>query len=140
MPFFTESTACALRELARKAPLTIQINGDCMWPLLESGAYVQVISHRFYRPGDVVVVHASDGRLFAHRLIGCYPRAWKLKWLSQADTASQPDTAVFTRQIIGKIHSGQCSAHIICIPLRHRAKAVLHFLHFILSRLGIKRR
>ena len=50
--------ARTLRDLAKDAPLELRISGDCMAPLLESGAMVRVIRQPFYWPGDPLVVHA----------------------------------------------------------------------------------
>lgn len=128
--------ARALRELAKDAPLALRINGDCMAPLLESGAMIQVICQRFYWPGDPVVIHAPDGRLLGHRLLGFYPRARRLRWLTQADNARWPDAAVPTERIIGRICGGQCAPVLIRVPFAHRVKAVFYFFRFILIRLG----
>ncbi len=84
----------ALRELAAETPLTLRVSGECMTPLLESGATIQVIRQPFYWPGDPVVVHAPDGRLLVHRLLGGYSKGRGWRWLTQADHASRPDAAV----------------------------------------------
>ena len=126
----------ALRELAAEAPVNLRVNGDCMTPLLESGVMIQVIRQRFYWPGDPLVIHAADGRLLGHRLLGFYPWARRLRWLTQADNARWPDAAVPAERIIGKICGGQCAPTLVRVPLAHRAKAILRFFLFILIRLG----
>ena len=80
----------ALRDLAEDAPLELRVSGQCMAPLLESGAMIQVIRQSFYWPGDPVVIHAADGRLLSHRLLGFYPRARRLRWLTRALKVSRP--------------------------------------------------
>lgn len=128
--------AQALRELAAESPVRLRISGNCMAPLLESGAMIQVVRQSFYWPGDPVVVYAVDGRLLGHRLLGFYPRSQRLKWLTQADNARWPDAAVPMDRIIGRICGGQCAPALVRVPLVHRAKAMLRFFLFILIRLG----
>ena len=128
--------ARALRELAAESPVSLWVSGQCMAPLLESGVMIQVIRQRFYWPGDPVVVHAADGRLLGHRLLGFYPRARRLRWLTQADNARWPDAAVPADRIIGRICGGQCAPALVRVPLAHRAKAVFRFFLFVLIRLG----
>jgi len=128
--------AQALRELAAESPVRLRICGNCMAPLLESGAMIEVIRQNFYWPGDPVVVYAVDGRLLGHRLLGFYPRSRRLKWLTQADNAHWPDAAVSAERIIGKICGGQCAPALVRVPFTHRAKAVFRFFLFILIRLG----
>ena len=132
--------ARTLRDLAKDAPLELRISGDCMAPLLESGAMVRVIRQPFYWPGDPLVVHAPDGRLLAHRLLGFYPRTRRLRWLTQADNARWPDAAVPAERIIGRVCGGQCAPALVRVPLGHRLKAILRFCLFVLSRLGILHR
>ena len=83
----------ALRELAVETPLSLQVSGECMAPLLESGAMIQIVRRRFYWPGDPLVVHAPDGRLLVHRLLGGYPKGRGWRWLTQADNALRPSPA-----------------------------------------------
>ncbi len=128
--------AQALRELAAESPVRLRISGNCMAPLLESGAMIEVIRQNFYWPGDPVVVYAVDGRLLGHRLLGFYPWSRRLKWLTQADNARWPDAAVPMDRIIGRICGGQCAPALVRVPLVHRVKAMLRFFLFILIRLG----
>lgn len=126
----------ALRNLAEDAPLELRVSGECMAPLLESGAMVQVVRRPFYWPGDPLVVHAPDGRLLVHRLLGFYPRARRLRWLTQADNARWPDAAVPAERIIGRVCGGQCAPALVRVPLSHRLIAILRFCLFVLIRLG----
>ena len=130
----------ALCEWAAESPVRLRISGDCMAPLLESGAMIHVTRRRFYWPGDPLVVYAPDGRLLVHRLLGFYPRSRRLRWLTQADNARWPDAAVPVERIIGRVCGGQCAPALVRVPLAHRAKAVLRFFLFILIRLGAPRR
>ncbi len=135
IPLLPRKIAFALRELAADGPLALRITGDCMTPLLRSGAEIQVIRQRFYWPGDTLVLHATDGRLLAHRLIGGYPRARRLRWLTQADRATTPDPAVTTEQIIGKVCGGCCDPRLVRVPWRHRLTALHRFFRFAGQRL-----
>ena len=73
------TVARALHELAADAPVSLWVSGHCMAPLLESGAMIQVIRQKFYWLGDPLVIHAADGRLVDHRLLGFYPWARQLR-------------------------------------------------------------
>ena len=126
----------ALRNLAEDAPLELRVSGECMAPLLESGAMVQVVRRPFYWPGDPLVVHAPDGRLLVHRLLGFYPRARRLRWLTQADNARWPDAAVPAERIIGRVCGGDCAARLIRAPLAARWRAARQFIRFGLTRVG----
>ena len=134
------TVARALREWAAESPVSLWVSGECMTPLLESGAMIHVTRRRFYWPGDPLVVHAADGRLLVHRLLGCYSRGRGWHWLTQADNARWPDAAVPGERIIGKICGGQCAPALIRVPFAHRGKAIFHFFRFVLIRLGTPHR
>lgn len=114
--------------VASKDVLTVVIAGECMTPLVESGAKVQLIRERTYWPGDLVVHLAPDGRYLAHRLIGVFLRAGKLMWLTQADSASFPDGPVRPDAILGRVCGGECHADVLNIPLKHRIYACGRFM------------
>jgi hypothetical protein len=132
---YQATVSSALSDLASTGPIRLRIQGDCMFPLLRSGAKVEVVGKRFYWPGDVVIVHSIDGRLLAHRLIGCYVKSGRLKWLTQADAAERPDCAVSTRKIIGRVYGGECSALLANISNHQRLWAAGRFLRFVTARL-----
>ncbi len=129
-----------LCELAVETPVSVRVSGECMAPLLASGALVCVARRRFYWPGDLVVIHALDGRLLVHRLLGGYSRGRGWRWLTQADNALRPDAAVPADRIIGKVCGGQCAPALIRVPSTHRLKALFRFFMFILIRLGTPHR
>jgi len=135
-PAVSATVARALRELAAETPLSLRVSGDCMAPLLESGAMIQVIRQRVYWPGDPVVVHALDGRLLVHRLLGCYSKGRGWRWLTQADNALRPDAAVPGERLIGKVCGGQCAPALVRVPSTHRVKALFRFFLFVLILLG----
>jgi hypothetical protein len=135
MSTVSATVARALRELAAETPLSLRVSGDCMAPLLKSGAMIQVVSRRFYWPGDPVVVHTPGGCLLVHRLLGCYSKGRGWHWLTQADNALRPDAAVPGERIIGRVCGGQCAPALIRAPLAHRLKALFRFFLFILIRL-----
>ena len=136
MSFVSTRIVRGLRELAAESPVSMRVSGECMAPLLESGAMIQVIRQRFYWPGDPVVVHAPDGRLLVHRLLGCYSKGRGWRWLTQADHALRPDAAVPAERIIGKVCGGDCSERLIRVPLAHRWNAARRFIRFGLTRAG----
>ena len=137
MTFVSTRIVRGLRELAVESPVSIRVSGECMVPLLASGAMIQVIRQPFYWPGDVVVVHAADGRLLAHRLLGCYSKGRGWRCLTQADNALRPDAALPTERIIGKVSGGDCSERLVRVPLAHRVKAVLRFFRLVLIHMRI---
>jgi hypothetical protein len=140
MPVISAPIARTLRELAAETPVSLWVSGDCMAPQLESGAMIQVARRRFYWPGDPLVVHAADGRLLVHRLLGGYSKGRGWRWLTQADNALRPDAAVPADRIIGKVCGGQCAAAMVRVPFAHRLRAILRFFLFVLIRLGTRHR
>ena len=131
MAGLSETAARGLRALVAEAPLTVRIQGDCMVPLLYSGAVVQVRRQRFYWPGDVIVTQAPDGRLLAHRLIGGFVRASRLVWVTHSDRAVGADAPIPSERILGKVAAGEASPLLIRIPLRHRLRAVFRFSRLV---------
>ena len=125
-----------LRELAAETPVCVRVSGECMAPLLESGAMIHVIRQRVYWPGDPVVIHALDGRLLVHRLLGGYSKGRGWRWLTQADNALRPDAAVPGERLIGRVCGGDCSERLIRVPLIHRWRAARQFIRFGLRRAG----
>ena len=125
-------TACVLREWAADAPLNLRVRGECMAPLLESGASVRVASRRLYWPGDLVVVLAPEGRLLVHRLLGGYLEKGNVRWLTQADAASRPDPGLPKTHIVGRVVGGDCHVHAVQVPVRHRVWACGRFLRHAL--------
>ena len=132
MAFVSTRIVRGLRELAVESPVSLRVSGECMVPLLASGAMIQVIRQPFYWPGDVVVVHAADGRLLAHRLLGCYSKGQGWRCLTQADNAMQPDFALPLTHIVGRVVGGDGHAYAIRIPFRHRLWACGRFLRHAL--------
>lgn len=120
----------ALREMAAEAPVRLRVSGDCMAPLLQDGATIHVVRSRFYWPGDAIIVHAPDGSLLVHRLLGCYFKGSGWRWLTRADTAIWPDTAVSTTRIVGRVCGGDCSPELVRPPIRLRWEAFGRFILF----------
>ena len=113
----------ALREMASEG-VRIRLDGDCMAPELVAGNEYTVRRRRFYWPGDVLLFQARDGTLTSHRLLGAYPRDGGWKLLTQADSATRPDFAVPTGQIIGRIEEAS----------QRRLFALGRFIRFCLRR------
>lgn len=128
MSSISNRTVRLLRIHAASEPLDLSITGNCMAPLLTHGARVLIAKRRHYWPGDLVVVHATDGRLLAHRLLGPYPRRKSLYWLTQADSASRPDPGVPFDRLIGKIVGGQVAHRAVRIRLSDRILATHRLL------------
>jgi phage repressor protein C with HTH and peptisase S24 domain len=131
----SKSAAIAIRDMAGEKPLAVRIKGNCMAPLLPSGALVQIARRPYHWPGDLLVILGNDGQLIAHRLIGFYPRAGGMRWLTQADAAERPDGAVTGDRIIGRVRSVGYAATPLRVPFRHRVRAFLQFARFVSFRL-----
>lgn len=130
-------TAQALRDMAKEGELRLKVHGGCMFPLLESGAIVNVRAAGFYWPGDCLVFAAADGRLTAHRLIGYYFKQRQIRCLTQADHAHRPDASIHHHHIIGKVCGGACDPRLINVPFRHRLRAIGRFCRFVRVKSGV---
>lgn len=116
----------ALRELAREAPVEVSVRGDCMAPLLADGGRVRVAAARFYKPGDVVVFRASDGRLVAHRLLGYRLHAGALALVTRGDACPVHDAPVPLAAVLGRVEA-------VRPTLAARAAALRRFLGLAVS-------
>ena len=97
----------------------VRISGDCMAPKLNAGAKVTVKSATVYLPGDVVM--ARRGKRFeAHRFLGYRPSRVGIVALTQADNQTHPDTAIPTRQVIGRVDQK--------VSVGDRGKAALRYV------------
>jgi len=116
-----------VQKLIGREPLTVTVKGECMLPLIESDAQLQITPARFYWPGDVVVALSGSGQYLVHRVIGVYRTSSKLKVMTQADSASRHDAATEIGAILGKVTGGCCHPHVVSVPLTHRVKALKCF-------------
>lgn len=132
MLFVSTRIANALRELAAEMPVSLRVSGECMAPLLESGALIQVARQPFYWPGDLMVVQAPDGHLLVHRLLGYYSKGRGWRCLTQADNATQPDSALPLTHVVGRVVGSDGHAYAIRIPFRHRLWACGRFFRHAL--------
>jgi hypothetical protein len=122
-----------LQQLAGNEPVTVTVQGACMVPLIADKARVQVVRARVYWPGDVVVALSPQNQYLVHRVIGVYRKSGTLKVVTQADSASSPDSAVFVDKVLGRVSGGCCHPHVICVPLSHRLSALGRFFCFSLT-------
>jgi hypothetical protein len=98
-----EGVFAALRDLAREAPVEVEVRGDCMAPGLADGDRVRVAAARFYWPGDVVVFRAPDGRLLAHRVLGCRLYGGGLALVTRGDSCAVHDAPVPLSRVLGRV-------------------------------------
>jgi hypothetical protein len=104
-----EGVFAALRDLAREAPVEVEVRGDCMAPGLADGERVRVAAARFYWPGDVVVFLAPDGRLLAHRVLGyrLHRRdrfhGGALALVTRGDSCAVHDAPVPLARVLGRV-------------------------------------
>ena len=125
----------ALQSLALDGALTIRVAGECMVPLLEDGAMVSVRKQKRYWPGDVLIKRESDGRLVAHRLLGCYRKGGETRFVTRADNISKADAAVKGAMIIGRVSGGDCAEVVISVPALSRLRAMGQFVVLGVQRL-----
>lgn len=117
----------ALRDLAREAPVEVEVRGDCMAPQLADGDRVRVAAARFYWPGDVVVFRAPDGRLLAHRVLGCRLHRGALALVTRGDSCVVHDAPVPLARVLGRVAGAAPSPAA-------RAAALRRFLGLALRR------
>jgi hypothetical protein len=126
----------ALQRLAReRPPLELRLTGQCMAPLLEDGARLEVSARDRYWPGDVIVLRARDGRLMAHRVLGYLPRAGGLHVVTHGDSMAGPDHPVPLADVVGRVTGGECAGRVRRVPWLDRARAVRRFLAVGLRRM-----
>jgi hypothetical protein len=118
----------ALRRFAREGPVEVVVRGDCMAPLLADGDRVRVAARRFYWPGDVLVFRAADGRLLAHRLLGCRPWSGSLALVTRGDACAAHDAPVPLAAVLGRVDAARPRPAV-------RARSLLRFLGLVLRRL-----
>ena len=117
-------TIAFLRELADAEPVTLRLRGDCMAPMLPSGASIRVQKRRFYLPGDVVVFRTPAGDLAAHRLLG-YRRAGLV---TKGDHCVDHDAPVPRSAVIGAIEG-------VRVRSRDRVRALAQLARIVVRRL-----
>lgn len=120
----------ALRDLAREAPIEVEVRGDCMAPRLADGERVRVAAVRFYWPGDVVVFRAPDGRLLAHRVLGyrfhrLHGRG-VLALVTRGDSCVVHDAPVPFGRVLGRVAGAAPSLAVRAVALRRFLGLVLH--------------
>ena len=131
----SQAWLAAFLEISEGVPFRVRVNGHCMAPLVHDGARVQVSRPaHYYWPGDVVVLPIDGRGMALHRVIGVYRRGGRWKYLTQGDSATRPDTAVLSSQILGRVQSGDCSPLLIQVPFSHRLRAFAQFLQFVINR------
>lgn len=119
----------ALKRISReRPPLELRLTGQCMAPLIEDGARLEIAARNRYWPGDVIVFRARDGRLMAHRVLGFLPRVRGLLVVTHGDSMAGPDHPVPLRDVVGRVTGGECRASVRRVPLAARARAVGRFL------------
>ncbi len=123
-----------LRKIIRQESLTVTVQGNCMEPLLEDGARVEVRRKKFYLPGDVVVILSPSGCYLVHRFLGCYPGQGTVRFVTRADNGFRPDGAVAAGAVLGRVTGGQCRPQAFQVPLGTRIRALGRFTALIVER------
>jgi phage repressor protein C with HTH and peptisase S24 domain len=87
--------------LAGGYSVRIQVTGRSMRPFLQGGEIliVEPVGNRRPRVGDIVLFKDQQDRLVIHRVI----RVGKASVQTQGDALNEPDAAVETTRIIGKV-------------------------------------
>lgn len=121
-----EGVFAALRDLAREAPVEVEVRGDCMAPGLTDGDRVRVAAARFYWPGDVVVFRAADGRLLAHRVLGYRFQGGVLALVTRGDSCAVHDAPVPLARVLGRVAAAAPSPAARAAALRRFLGLALH--------------
>jgi hypothetical protein len=130
-----------LPELTFGAELALHVRGDCMHPLIVSGARVRVRRARVYWPGDVLaVLDASAGVVKLHRCVGYRRRAGTWCVLTQPDASPVGDPPIPVADVLGRVSGGECAASVVSVPWKTRAAASSVFLARALRWLGDRTR
>jgi hypothetical protein len=88
----------------QESPFVININGQCMHPILQSGEQVEVLPSAHYFPGDIVVFEHSLLGLTAHRLLGLTWSTRGLRYMTKADNTGKIDCLLAPQKILGRLH------------------------------------
>jgi hypothetical protein len=132
-----EGVFAALRDLAREAPVEVEVRGDCMAPRLADGDRVRVAAARFYWPGDVVVFRAPDGRLLAHRVLGYrFDRSHggALALVTRGDSCVVHDAPVPLARVLGRVAGAAPSPAARAAAFRRFLGLALHWRRHLRAR------
>ena len=88
-----------------------------------------------YWPGDIIVFRRWDRQLVSHRLLAFYRRHGEIRYLTQPDSGSRPDSAITINQVLGKVIGGACHTNTFNIPLLQRFRSFAKFNWYMLSRI-----
>lgn len=93
------SALAGLRELLEGGALSVRVVGECMSPALQDGELLELRPVRTLWPGDVVALISADGRLLAHRVLGCALG----RLFTQADGSGTPDGVGSRERLLGRL-------------------------------------
>ena len=125
-----------LQDLCAAEPVCITARGDCMAPLIEDGARLQVSPARRYYPGDIIVCRAANGSYLVHRLLGSARWRGSRQFVTRGDNNERVDGLVRAGGILGKVIGGDCDTRVIHVPAGHRLAALGQFMRFALRRVS----
>lgn len=126
----------AIRAQAREDEVTLQVVGDCMAPLVASGASVSIRAARFYWPGDVVAFISRAGEPTLHRIVGYRWRRGGLAAVTMPDHQAQPDASIPLASLLGRLAGGDCDRRAVAVPWKDRARALGRFARAVVERIG----
>ena len=92
-----------IREISHGGPLTISVDGNCMFNSVPDRAKIQVERRTFCWPGDIVVYGRQDERLVMHRFLGYVPGRHGWRGVTRADEATCADAPFSTDRILGRV-------------------------------------
>ncbi len=99
--------------LHRGNGLRFQANGESMQPFIHDSDTIEVapLDEKSVKPGEVVLLETSDGKLLAHRVINHRRRGGKDMILLKGDACAMPDGWFGRENILGRVvmveHRGQ---------------------------------
>ena len=124
----------AINHLSGDGPLTLVVDGDCMFNTVPNGSKVRIERRTCYWPGDVVVYGRGDDRLVMHRFLGYVLSRQGWCGVTRADEAGRADAPMAVERILGKV------IRIDQVPLHSgillRLRSLLHYVVAVVAWAG----
>ena len=92
-----------LKHLLEQGPVTLEVTGDCMQPVLARGAAVSVERRRWLLPGDLIVFSRGGQDVVTHRFLGYFHGTAGLRFVTRADRADSVDSPFGPDQLLGRV-------------------------------------
>ena len=123
-----------LKQLLEQGPLTLEVAGDCMQPVLARGARLGVERGSWFLPGDLVVFSRAESDVVTHRFLGYLPGSRGVRLVTRADRADMVDAPITPNQVLGRVVHVYGYRHRP--GLRRRARSAASWAAWVLGRLA----